>query len=137
MFGRRGGDFNARRFWSWFAAEAQGLFNGMEALQRGESDAEWALIGLNERLKRYDARLTADLARGLDGACELTVTGEAASTAALLANAPPLRGWRFRNGEVAALAPRIPFRVAPRPAFDASRIEARHEAYAPEAAPAV
>src|SRR5689334_23535397 len=63
MFGRRDGDFNARRFWSWFASEAPGLANSIEALARGEDDAEWALIGLNERIRRYDPALEADVVR--------------------------------------------------------------------------
>lgn len=130
MFGRREGDFNPRRFWSWFAHEHHGLANGIEALQRGETDAEWLLIGLNERLHRYDPALSADLARSAEGHCQLIVTGAEPSVAALLHAAPQIAGWRFLAAAAAPASHRIPFRLAPRPSNDASPIEGRYEAYA-------
>jgi hypothetical protein len=141
MFGRRDGDNNPRRFWSWFAGEAQGLANGIEALARGESDAEWLLIGLNQRIQRYNSRLGADLSRTLDGQCLLTLSGADdiavdRAIAALIDAAPALRGWRIAPRAAIAEQRRVPFRLAPRPSLDAplldglSPIQARHEAYA-------
>lgn len=132
MFGRREGDLNSRRFWSWFAGEAAGLANSMEALARGESDAEWALIGLNERIHRFDPALEADLVRDVDGACRMTVSGPDASVDALIHAAPAIKGWRFAPQTVAADTRRVPFRRAPHPSMDlmGSPIQARHEAYA-------
>jgi hypothetical protein len=141
MFGRRDGDNNPRRFWSWFAGEAQGLANGIEALARGESDAEWLLIGLNQRIHRYNPRLEADLSRTLDGRCLLTLSGADdiavdRAIAALVDAAPALRGWRIAPRAAIAEQRRVPFRLAPRPSLDAplpdglSPIQARHEAYA-------
>jgi hypothetical protein len=131
MFGRRDGDHNARRFWSWFAGEAGGLCNGIEALSRGETDAEWLLIGLNQRIRRYSAHLEADLSRTVDGACLLTISGsDDAAAMALIQAAPGLRGWRFALRAAIAEQRRVPFRLTPRPSLDAlSPIQARHEAY--------
>ncbi len=132
MFGRRDGDHNPRRFWSWFSSEAQGLANGIEALTRGETDAEWLLIGLNQRIQRYSARLEADLSRTLDGACLLTISGpDEKAIAALIEAAPALRGWRIAPRAAIADQRRVPFRLAPQPSLDIlSPIQARHEAYA-------
>lgn len=132
MFQRRRGDLNPRRFWSWFAGEAQGLANGIEALMRGEVDAEWLLIGLNQRIQRYQPGLEADLSRTIDGECLMTVSGpEPAAIAALMVAAPALRGWRFKLRSAEADPRRVPFRLAPQPSLDiASPISARHEAYA-------
>ena len=123
MFGRGAIELNPRKFWSWFASESQGIANALEALQRGEADAEWAIIGLNERIRRFDNTLEADVVRTLDGQCHMTILGEPQSVAVLLDAAPRLRGWQFR---------RVPFRTAPRPSMDSlgSRISALHEAYA-------
>lgn len=130
MFGRRDNDHRARRFWNWFAGEACGLANGIEALTRGEADAEWLLIGLNQRIRRYDPRIEADLSRTLDGACLLTLSGADDSAVALIGAAPELRGWRFALRAAIADQRRVPFRLAPRPSLDAvSPIQARHEAY--------
>ena len=84
MFGRGAVELNPRKFWSWFASEAQGIANALEALQRGESDAEWAIIGLNERIRRFDNTLEADVVRTLDGQCHLTILGEPQSVSVLL-----------------------------------------------------
>ena len=132
MFGRREGDLNSRRFWTWFAGEATGLANSMEALARGESDAEWALIGLNERIHRFDPAVEADIVRDLDGSCRMTVSGPDASVDALIQAAPAIKGWRFAPHTVVADSRRVPFRRAPRPSLDlmGSPIQARHEAYA-------
>lgn len=137
MFGRRDGDRNPRRFWSWFAGEAQGLANGIEALARGEADAEWLLIGLNQRIRRYSPRLEADLSRTLDGACLLTISGaDEKAIADLIGAAPALRGWRIAPQAAIADQRRVPFRLAPRPSLDVpvldglSSIQARHDAYA-------
>lgn len=132
MFGKRDGDMNSRRFWSWFASEAQGIANALEALQRGESDAEWAMIGLNERIRRFDPALEADVARTLDGRCHMTISGPDARVHALLERAPRLAGWRFTSRESVTDTRRVPFRLTPRPSLDslASPISARHEAYA-------
>ncbi len=131
MFGRRDGDHNPRRFWNWFASEAQGLANGIEALTRGETDAEWLLIGLNQRIRRYCAHLEADLSRTLDGDCLLTISGlDEKAITGLISLAPGLRGWRFAPRTAIADQRRVPFRLAPRPSLDAlSPIQARHEAY--------
>jgi hypothetical protein len=131
MFSRRFGDHNPRRFWSWFASEAQGLANAIEALARGEAEAEWALIGLNERIHRYDPTLEADVIRDLDGRCRMAITGETESSIeVLLTTAPAIRNWTFVSGRPAADASRVPYRAAPRPSADASPISARYEAYA-------
>ncbi|MEP7209935.1 MAG: hypothetical protein ABI740_03780 [Alphaproteobacteria bacterium] len=132
MFGRRDGDHNPRRFWSWFAGESHGLANGIEALTRGETDAEWLLIGLNQRIQRYSAQLEADLSRTLDGKCLLTISGrDDKAIADLLAAAPALSGWRIAPRATVADQRRVPFRLAPPPSLDIlSPIQARHEAYA-------
>lgn len=120
MFSRRGGDFNPKRFWRWFAREANGIANAIEALARGEADAEWALIGLNERIRRYDASLEADVIRTLDGRCQMIVSGgtdQAVMT--LLEAAPALPGWTFATNIESQLTRRVPFRLAPRPSLDA------------------
>ena len=131
MFGRRvGGDFNPRRFWSWFAQEAAGLANSIEALARGEADAEWALIGLNQRIRRYDPALEADVVRTLDGGCHMTVSGgAAASLSTLLAAAPAMSGWRFSPRAALTDARRVPFKMAPRPSLDAITGPIEVEAY--------
>lgn len=119
MFGRRDGDFNPRRFWRWFAAEAAGLSNAIEALARGEAEAEWALIGLNERIRRYDPSLEADVVRTLDGWCLMTLSGGTdESVSSLLASAPAARGWRFSSYAQQSDPRRVPFRLAPRPSLD-------------------
>lgn len=132
MFNRRHRESSPRPFWRWFAAEAQGLANGIEALARGEADADWLLVGLNARIHRYDPALQADLFRTIDGGCQMTVTGGADdSLARLLEAAPALAGWRFSSPAALADKRRVPFRLAPLPSLDmASPIEARHEAYA-------
>lgn len=133
MFGRREGDLNPRRFWSWFSGEAQGLANAIEALSRGESDAEWALIGLNERIQRYHPDLAADVVRTLDGKHQMIVSGGANGVvSALLAAAPAKAGWSFVAKTTEVDTRRVPFRAAPKPSMDAlvSPISAHHEAYA-------
>lgn len=133
MFGKRDVEVNPRRFWSWFASEAQGIANTIEALQRGEADGEWAIIGLNERIRRYDPSLEADVIRTLDGSCQLVVTGGTNDSASVLLNAAPrMYGWKFVTGMDQSANHRVPFRVAPRPSMDslAAPISARHEAYA-------
>lgn len=132
MFGRGAVDLNPRAFWRWFANEAQGIANALEALQRGEADAEWAIIGLNERMRRFDATLEADVVRSLDGQCHMTILGEPRSVAALLESAPRLAGWLFSPRAALVDTRRVPFRLAPRPSLDilGSPISARHEAYA-------
>jgi hypothetical protein len=131
MFGRRDIDLNPRRFWSWFASEAQGVANALEALQRGEADAEWALAGLNGRIRRFDSTLEADVVRDLDGSCHMTISGADAAVGTLLNLAPQIAGWRFSPRHVLADPRRVPFRTAPRPSLDVlGAISARHEAYA-------
>jgi hypothetical protein len=120
MFSKRGdGDFSPKRFWRWFAREARGIANVLEALSRGESDAEWALIGLNERIRRYDASLEADVVRTLDGRCQMIVSGGSdASVMGLLEAAPPIPGWTFATNLESQPTRRVPFRRAPRPSLD-------------------
>jgi hypothetical protein len=133
MFGRREGDLNTRRFWSWFSQEAQGIANAIEALSRGEADAEWALIGLNERIRRFHPALEADIVRTLDGQHLMIISGSAENAvSALLDAAPSLSGWRFEAPTTQADTRRVPFRRAPRPSMDAmdAPISARHDAYA-------
>jgi hypothetical protein len=133
MFSRRDGDLNPRRFWSWFSSEAQGIANAIEALSRGEADAEWALIGLNERIRRFHPALEADIVRNLDGQHQMIVSGAAEdAVTALLDAAPALSGWRFVSPTPQADTRRVPFRLAPRPSMDAMEapISARHDAYA-------
>lgn len=132
MFNRNPRDNGPRPFWRWFAAEAQGLANGIEALARGEADPDWLLAGLNARIRRFDPTLQADLFRTLDGGCQMTVTGGSDDALLRLLNsAPALAGWRFSSPAGLADTRRVPFRLAPRPSLDAaSPIEARHEAYA-------
>lgn len=132
MFGRREEDTAPRRFWSWFASEAQGFTNALEALSRGEADADWALADINQRLARIDATLEADVSRTLDGECHFTLTGADATAHALVDTAPALRGWRFSVGRDAADRRRVPFRLAPRPSLDAlaQPLSGLHEAWA-------
>lgn len=132
MFGRGTVELNPRKFWSWFASEAQGISNALEALQRGEADAEWAIIGLNERIRRFDSTLEADVVLTLDGQCHMTILGEPRSVSVLLDAAPRLENWRFTPRAALADPRRVPFRTAPRPSLDllGSPISALHEAYA-------
>ncbi len=133
MFLRRNLHADSRRFWSWFQAESQGLSNALEALVRGEADAEWALDRLNQRIRRFDATLEADLVLSLDGVCHMTVSGQEAGIHALLSSVPAIRGWRFSAGHAEqADRRRIPFRLAPRPSLDllSQPLSAHHEAYA-------
>jgi hypothetical protein len=120
MFGKRGdGDFSPKRFWRWFAREARGITNAIEALARGEADAEWALIGLSERIRRYDASLGADVVRTLDGHCQMIITGGTDdSVTTLLEAAPTLAGWTFVTNFESQPLRRVPFRTAPRPSLD-------------------
>ena len=132
MFGRGSVELNPRKFWSWFASEAQGISNALEALQRGEADAEWAIIGLNERIRRFYNTLEADVVLMLDGQCHMTILGEPRSVSVLLEAAPRLAGWRFTPRAALADPRRVPFRTAPRPSLDSlgTPISALHEAYA-------
>ncbi len=53
MFGRRDGDSDPITLLRpGSPVQAHGLHNGIEALTRGEADAEWLLIGLNQRIQR-------------------------------------------------------------------------------------
>ncbi len=100
---------------------------------RGEADAEWLLIGLNERIRRFSDGMDADLSHTLDGYCLLSISGPADRVAMLLNPAPTLKGWRFapRDTNADADMRRVPFRLAPRPSLDSiSPIRARYEAYA-------
>lgn len=121
MFGKRGdGDFSPKRFWRWFVRESKGIANAIEALSRGEADAEWALIGVNERIRRYDASLEADVIRTLDGRCQMIVSGGTdESVMALLEAAPSLPSWTFATSIESQPTRRVPFRRAPRPSLDA------------------
>jgi hypothetical protein len=132
MFGRRDGVVNSRRFWSWFASEAQGLTNALEALARGEADAEWALAGLNDRISRCDSTLAADVVRTLDGQCHLTISGADNAVHALLDIAPALAGWCFSANANVADRRRVPFKLAPRPSLDCltQPLSGHHEAWA-------
>jgi hypothetical protein len=137
MFGRRNTEtpshtIAAKRFWTWFGAEAHGIANAFEALARGEADADGALDALNARIRRIDASLDADVVRTLDGQCHMTISGNDTAIDALMTGAPLLAGWRFTPRAVLADPRRVPFRLAPRPSLDllAAPISARHEAYA-------
>ena len=133
MFTRNDSGANRRRFWAWFQSEAQGLSNALEALVRGEADAEWALDRLNQRIRRFDATLEADLVLSLDGICHMTVSGQEYAIHALLDGAPSIKGWRFSTGHAEqADRRRIPFRLAPRPSLDllSQPLSGHHEAYA-------
>lgn len=141
IFKSRAGDFNARRFWAWFGAEADGLAHSLEALARGEADAGAAFDQLNARIRRFDDSLEADLVRTLDGACELRISGgRHGAVHDLLKTAPARAGWRFAAAAAHMDMRRVPFRLTPRPSldvlsFDALPIDAvatyaRREAYA-------
>jgi hypothetical protein len=132
MFGKRDAETSPRKFWTWFAAEAEGLTNALEALSRGEADAEWALSGLNDRIARFDSTLQADVIRTLDGQCHMTVTGAENAVNALLAAAPRLHGWTFSPPIEAADRRRVPFRLAPLPSLDRLNqpLTGLYEAYA-------
>ncbi len=119
MFGRGTVELNPRKFWSWFASEAQGIANAFEALQRGEADAEWTINAINKRIRRFDATLEADVVLTLDGHCRMTILGEPQSVAMLLNAAPRLAGWTFTERATLADPRRVPFRTAPRPSMDA------------------
>jgi len=132
MFGKRDVEMNPRRFWAWFATEAQGIANALEALARGEADADWALESLNTRIRRFHASLEADVVRALDGQCHLTLSGEDEAVQAMLSAAPVLAGWRITPADRLADRRRIPFRLAPRPSPDtlAQPLSGLYEAYA-------
>ena len=132
MFGRGSVELNPRKFWSWFASESQGFANAFEALQRGEADADWAIDAINERIRRFDTNLEADVVLTLEGQCQMTILGEPASVSLLLDAAPRLSGWRFAHRATLADPRRVPFRTAPRPSLDllGGPISAVYEAYA-------
>lgn len=137
MFGRRAAplppiEFAAKRFWTWFGGEAQGISNAFEALARGEADADGALDGLNARIRRLDATVEADVVRTLDGQCHMTISGPDRVIEVLIAAAPRMAGWRFTPRAGLTDTRRVPFRLAPRPSLDllGAPISARHEAYA-------
>lgn len=132
MFSRRTGDLDAKRFWRWFAAESEGLASGIEALARGEADADWLFADLATAVRRYDPAMTADIVLGADGYCELSVSGGTdLSLAALMAASPTLPFWRIASRQEQPASRRIPYRAAPTPSLDlSSLIQARHEAYA-------
>lgn len=132
MFGRREKDAGPKRFWTWFAGEAQGYTNALEALARGEADADWVFNELNQRLARIDATLEADVVRTLDGACHLTLSGTDAMIHALLDAAPAIAGWRFSARAEATDRRRVPFRLTPRPSMDTlgQPLTGHHEAWA-------
>ena len=131
---RRRGDFNTTKFWRWFEGEADGIANGIEALTRGEADAEWLLIELNERVQRYDPDLVADVRKTLDHTLELSIRSvDIHSAVVLVLAAPRVPGWCFSAPGQAADLHRMPFRLAPPPSLDkGARITGRHEAYVPE-----
>lgn len=132
MFGKRDAETSPRKFWTWFAAEAQGLTNALEALSRGEADAEWAFSSLNHRIARFDSTLSADVVRTLDGQCHMTISGADNAVDALLAAAPAIFGWSFSATAEMAGRPRVPFRLAPRPSLDrlTQPLTGLYEAYA-------
>lgn len=133
MFTRKDAYASQRRFWTWFQTEAQGLSNALEALVRGEADAEWALDQLNQRIRRFDTSLEADLVLSLDGICHMRISGQETAIHALLGTAPVLKGWRFSAGHAEmADRRRVPFRLAPRPSLDLLNqpLAGHHEAYA-------
>ncbi len=131
MFSRREGDHNPRRFWSWFAAEHQGLANSIEALARGEADAEWALIGLTERIHRYDPTVDADIFRNLDGTCQMVSDRPGRGGRSPARRRPRLAHLDLRLAPCPGrCAPRARPGVAPRPSSDATEISAYYEAYA-------
>ncbi|RYY93714.1 MAG: hypothetical protein EON61_24650 [Alphaproteobacteria bacterium] len=132
MFGRGSVELNPRKFWSWFASEAQGISNALEALQRGEADAEWAICAINDRIRRFDNTLEADVVLTLEGACQMTILGEPRSVSLLLDAAPRLPGWRFSTRAALTDPRRVPFRTAPRPSLDvlAGPISDVYDAYA-------
>lgn len=132
MFGRGSVELNPRKFWSWFASEAQGISNALEALQRGEADADWAIDAINKRIRRFDATLEADVVLTLEGQCQMTILGQPQSVGLLLDAAPRLSGWRFSHSSALSDTRRVPFRATPAPSMDqmGARISALHEAYA-------
>ena len=136
MFGRGSVELNPRKFWSWFASEAQGIANALEALQRGEADAEWAILAINARIRRFNASLEADVVLTLEGQCQMTILGEPQSVSLLLEAAPRIAGWRFSDRTALVDQRRVPFRTAPRPSLDSvgdslgGSISGLHEAYA-------
>ena len=132
VFGRGSVELNPRKFWSWFAAERHGIVNALEALQRGEADAEWAILAINERIRRFDATLEADVVLTLEGQCQMTILGEPQSVSLLLDAAPRLSGWRFTHRTALVDPRRVPFRTTPRPSLDVlgGSISGLHEAYA-------
>ena len=131
MFGKRDVELNPRRFWAWFEGEAQGLANALEALSRGEADADWALENLNSKIRRFHTSLKADVVRTLDGRCHLTLSGDEQAVQLMLAAAPSICGWYFTQDDHGARH-RIPFRVAPRPSLDllTQPLSGLYEAYA-------
>lgn len=121
MFGRRSTEADplnsaAKRFWTWFGSEAEGISNAFEALARGEADADGALDGLNARIRRLESSLEADVVRTLDGQCHMTISGNDRAVDVLIAAAPRLAGWCFTPRAVLTDTRRVPFRLAPRPA---------------------
>lgn len=129
--GRRN-EQRARRFWAWFNHQSQGFANGLEALMRGEADADQMLNALNLRLRAVDAALACDLARAADGVSELRFSGPAPFVFALIETAPAIRGWRFVEDGPDRDPRRAPWRITPRPALDflAAPISGVHEAWA-------
>lgn len=118
MFGRYRHRSTPSRFWRWFASEAEGLANALEALQRGEADAEGALGALNNHIRQVDPGLEADVIRALDGRCQLMLSGPDEGLKAVLQAAPVIDGWNITRHEAVADNRRVPFRITPSPSLD-------------------
>lgn len=97
-------------FWGWFAREAGGYRNALEALSRGEADAYSEMERLNRRVRRIHSGMRATVALGADGDCRLTFSGRERNIAQVLKSARNLPGWQVGFDEIDAAPARRPAR---------------------------
>lgn len=106
---------NAHRFWNWFARAAHGYRNALEALTRGEADARSEMDRLDRRVRSIQGDLTASVALGPDGRCQIVFSGREDGVSSALRAARKLPGWDVGYGDIQRLPPRAaPAAVRPR-----------------------
>lgn len=94
--------WGAQNFWGWFAREADGYRNAIEALTRGEADATSELDRLDRRVKRIHGGMRVAVSRAADGGCQLTFSGREDTLTHVLKAARNLPGWQIGYDQVEA-----------------------------------
>jgi hypothetical protein len=105
---------NAHRFWGWFAGEAAGYRNALEALRRGEADGAATFNRLDRRVSRIGDRIQAVVDIAPDGGCRIVFSGREQDVRRVLKAARRVPGWSVGYGEVEP-APVRAARVKSRP----------------------